>query len=187
MSDPGYILVRNCQILKIRVVPIPGPCSLIAAISASGMCSKRFCYEGFLPKKRNKRIKKLESIIFSSKTTIFFESKHRILETLQDIQKVFGKEKKIVLAKEISKIWEKIVFEKIINILEWIKKEKKNSFGEMIILIEANKLKNSYFPEKIIETFKILRKELSKKKAIKITAKIHREKKRNIYNFFSKK
>ena len=120
ISDPGFHLVRQCREAGIRVVPLPGACAAITALCASGIASDRFCFEGFLPAKSKARKDKLENIAEEDRTLIFYESTHRILDTLEDMQSVLGEERYIVLAREITKTWETITGNTIKNLREWL-------------------------------------------------------------------
>lgn len=109
ISDPGFHLVRQCRQAGIKVVPIPGACAAITALCASGIASDCFCFEGFLPAKSKARCDKLQNLAEEERTLIFYESTHRILDTLADIEKTLGAERYVVLAREITKTWETIV------------------------------------------------------------------------------
>lgn len=108
INDPGYHLVRTCREAGIRVVPLPGPCAAIAALSAAGLPSDRFCYEGFLPAKSKGRRDALKAIEAEPRTLIFYESTHRLLDSLEDMVAVWGESRYVVLARELTKTWETI-------------------------------------------------------------------------------
>ncbi len=105
INDPGYHLVRTCREANIRVVPLPGPCAAIAALSAAGLPSDRFCYEGFLPAKSKGRRDTLKALEEEPRTLIFYESTHRLVESLEDICVVLGESRYVVLARELTKTW----------------------------------------------------------------------------------
>ena len=102
INDPGYHLVRTCREAGIRVVPLPGPCAAIAALSAAGLPSDRFCYEGFLPAKSKGRRDVLKELEAEPRTLIFYESTHRLLESLEDMVTVWGEGRYVVLARELT-------------------------------------------------------------------------------------
>ncbi|YAF97676.1 MAG: 16S rRNA (cytidine(1402)-2'-O)-methyltransferase [Nodularia sp. CChRGM 3473] len=106
ISDPGYELVKACIEAGITVVPIPGASAAITALSAAGLPTDRFVFEGFLPAKGQKRREHLESLQTESRTLIFYESPHRLRETLQDLAQVWGSDRQIVLARELTKFYE---------------------------------------------------------------------------------
>ncbi len=106
ISDPGYELVKACIEAGISVVPIPGASAAITALSASGLPTNRFVFEGFLPAKSQQRQEYLESLQTESRTLIFYESPHRLRDTLQDLAEVWGSDRQIVLGRELTKLYE---------------------------------------------------------------------------------
>jgi 16S rRNA (cytidine1402-2'-O)-methyltransferase len=106
ISDPGYELVKACIEAGISVVPIPGASAAITALSAAGLPTDRFVFEGFLPAKTQQRQEHLESLQTESRTLIFYESPHRLRDTLQDLAKVWGSDRQIVLCRELTKLYE---------------------------------------------------------------------------------
>ena len=109
ISDPGFKLVRECLIQGIKVEPIPGPSAILTALVSSGLPTDKFLFLGYLPKKQGKRKKLLENCKLSAVhyTLIFYESPHRLIETLKDLQEIFG-DIEIVLCRELTKIYEEI-------------------------------------------------------------------------------
>ncbi|MBX9255139.1 16S rRNA (cytidine(1402)-2'-O)-methyltransferase [Desmonostoc muscorum CCALA 125] len=106
ISDPGYELVKACIEAGISVVPIPGASAAITALSAAGLPTDRFVFEGFLPAKTQQRREHLESLQTESRTLIFYESPHRLQDTLQDLAEVWGSDRQIVLGRELTKLYE---------------------------------------------------------------------------------
>lgn len=106
ISDPSYELVQACLIEKIEVVPIPGVTALITAIVTSGLPTDRFIFEGFLPTKGKERQARLQALHGESRTLIFYEAPHRLLETLTDLAQVLGNERSLVTARELTKLHE---------------------------------------------------------------------------------
>ena len=106
ISDPGYELVKACIEAGILVVPIPGPSAAITALTASGLPTEQFVFEGFLPAKGQDRRDRLESIQAEARTIIFYEAPHRLRQTLQDLADVLGKDRQLVLARELTKLYE---------------------------------------------------------------------------------
>ena len=109
ISDPGFRLVALAIRHHIPVIPIPGPSAFVAALVASGLPTDSFRFNGFVPEKSGKRVKLFESIKDSPRTQIFYEAPHRLLETLQDIVDVFGAARHVVIAREVTKIYEEFV------------------------------------------------------------------------------
>lgn len=108
ISDPGYHLVNQCRAAGLRVVPLPGACAVIAALSASGLPSDRFSFEGFLPPKSKGRRDKFLELAKVERTCIFYESPHRIMDSLDDMLAILGEERQVVLARELTKTFETI-------------------------------------------------------------------------------
>ncbi|MFN6500473.1 MAG: 16S rRNA (cytidine(1402)-2'-O)-methyltransferase [Nostoc sp. DedQUE01] len=106
ISDPGYELIKACIEAGISVVPIPGASAAITALSAAGLPTERFVFEGFLPAKTQQRREHLESLQTESRTLIFYESPHRLQDTLQDLAEIWGSDRQIVLARELTKLYE---------------------------------------------------------------------------------
>ncbi|BAU64494.1 uroporphyrin-III C/tetrapyrrole methyltransferase [Stanieria sp. NIES-3757] len=106
ISDPGYQLVQAAVELGIEVVPIPGVTAAITALTGSGLATARFVFEGFLPYKNKDRTTRLDEIKIESRTMIFYEAPHRLLQTLKDLGQVLGSERQIVLARELTKLYE---------------------------------------------------------------------------------
>lgn len=106
ISDPGYELVKACIEAGITVVPIPGASAAITALSAAGLPTDRFVFEGFLPAKSQHRQEHLESLQTESRTLVFYESPHRLRDTLQDLAEVWGSDRQIVLGRELTKLYE---------------------------------------------------------------------------------
>ncbi|MBD2450193.1 16S rRNA (cytidine(1402)-2'-O)-methyltransferase [Nostoc sp. FACHB-152] len=106
ISDPGYELIKACIDAGITVVPIPGASAAITALSAAGLPTDKFAFEGFLPPKAQQRREHLENLQTESRTVIFYESPHRLTDTLQDLAEAFGSDRQIVLARELTKLYE---------------------------------------------------------------------------------
>lgn len=106
ISDPGYQLIKACVEAEIQVVPIPGPSAAITALSASGLPTDKFVFEGFLPVKGKDRSDRLELLQSESRTLIFYEAPHRLRQTLQDLADALGTQRQIVLARELTKLYE---------------------------------------------------------------------------------
>jgi 16S rRNA (cytidine1402-2'-O)-methyltransferase len=106
ISDPGFELVRECAGADIDIVPVPGPCALIAALAAAALPTDRFCFEGFLSARRAARRARLEELSGETRTLVFYESPHRLREMLEDCAERFGGERRATLAREITKLHE---------------------------------------------------------------------------------
>ncbi len=109
ISDPGEDIVKECCDAGIRVSVIPGPCAAISALAFSGLCTRRFCFEGFLPATSSERKKALSALKCEERTVIFYEAPHKLLKTLRDMADIFGEERKISLCREITKLNEEVI------------------------------------------------------------------------------
>ena len=173
ISDPGYRLVRTAKNIGLKVSTIPGPCALIAAISASGLPSDRFIFEGFLPAKSSARIAKIQSISSELRTIIFYEAPHRILEALEDMLVVINPLRQIFLARELTKTYETFLSGTLIEVLELIRADINQQKGEIVLVLagrdpsEGNPDTNE--SDRILS---ILLEELPLKQAASLVAKI---------------
>lgn len=181
INDPGYHLVKACRENNINVVPIPGACAAIAALSVAGLPSDRFSYEGFLPAKTKARQDYLTTLIDEPRTMIFYESTHRLLDTLHDMQTIWGSDRQIVLAKELTKTWETIVHFSIKDLIEWLEEDSNRQKGEFVLIAEGESKTDDVIDAKAINTLKLLLNELPLKKAAAITAEIYGLKKNQLY------
>ena len=152
INDPGYHLVRTCREANIRVVPLPGPCAAIAALSAAGLPSDRFCYEGFLPAKSKGRRDTLKALEEEPRTLIFYESTHRLVESLEDICAVLGESRYVVLARELTKTWESIHGAPIGELVAWVKEDENRRKGEMVLIVEGFKAQEEALPAAALRT-----------------------------------
>jgi len=133
ISDPGYRIVRQAHEHHIRVVPVPGPCSFIAALSASGRASDSFSFLGFLPARKNARGALLTDLNDEERTLIFFESPERLLEALQDIDRILGP-RSLTIAREITKVYEELYSGTPKKGIEYF--ARKPVKGEIVLIIE---------------------------------------------------
>ncbi|CFQ43956.1 MULTISPECIES: 16S rRNA (cytidine(1402)-2'-O)-methyltransferase [Yersinia] len=184
INDPGYHLVRRCREAGIRVVPLPGACAAITALSAAGLASDRFCYEGFLPAKTKGRKDTLQALIEEPRTLIFYESTHRLLESLQDMVTVLGPQRYVVLARELTKTWESIHGAPVGELLAWVQEEETRRRGEMVLIVEGHKVQtDDALPAAALRTLALLQQELPLKKAAALAAEIHGVKKNALYKY----
>lgn len=135
ISDPGYHLVRQARSAGIHVVPLPGACALIAALSAAGLPSDRFIFEGFLPAKQAARRARLELLREEPRTVIFYEAPHRILESLEDLEAVFGPERPAVLARELTKTFETLQGLPLDELRTWVAADSNQQRGECVLVV----------------------------------------------------
>lgn len=182
ISDPGYSLVRLCRDAGVRVVPIPGPCALIAALCCAGLPTDKFHFIGFLPAKSGQRQQVLKDIPPGVGTVICYEAARRVIDTLQDVIAVYGAERELVLAKELTKTFEHFEHGTAAQIIAWLEEDPQRCQGEMVLMIAppAEKAADDINPV-AQQTLRLLMAELPLKKAAALTAEIHGEKKNALY------
>ncbi|WKN23324.1 16S rRNA (cytidine(1402)-2'-O)-methyltransferase [Azotobacter vinelandii] len=135
ISDPGFHLVRQARAAGIRVVPVPGPCALITALSAAGLPSDRFVFEGFLPARTAARQARLERLKEESRTLIFYEAPHRLLECLGDLERIMGSDRLAVLARELTKTFETFQGLPLGELRAWVAADGNQQRGECVLLL----------------------------------------------------
>jgi 16S rRNA (cytidine1402-2'-O)-methyltransferase len=182
ISDPGYKLVREVRLLDIKVIPIPGPCAVIAALSASGMPSDRFSFEGFPPHKSSARIKKFERLVKESRTLILYESPHRILDTLADMAAVFGAEREVVMARELTKTYETFLFGSLVSVHQQVTDDLNQQKGEIVLILRgADEAELSPDNDEQDRVLRLLLDELPLKQAAALAAKVTGGQKNALY------
>lgn len=137
ISDPGFHLVRQARAVGIPVVPVPGACALIAALSAAGLPSDRFVFEGFLPAKATARRVRLALLKEEPRTLIFYEAPHRILECIEDMEATFGGDRQAVLARELTKTFETLKGLPLAELRAWVAADSNQQRGECVVLVEG--------------------------------------------------
>ncbi|HDS1698271.1 MULTISPECIES: 16S rRNA (cytidine(1402)-2'-O)-methyltransferase [unclassified Pseudomonas] len=135
ISDPGYHLVRQARAAGVSVVPVPGACALIAALSAAGLPSDRFIFEGFLPAKQTGRRARLEQVKEEPRTLIFYEAPHRILECLEDMEVIFGGDRPALLARELTKTFETLKGLPLAELRAFVAGDSNQQRGECVVLV----------------------------------------------------
>lgn len=184
ISDPGFHLVREARQQGIKVVPIPGACAVIAALSAAGLPSDRFSFEGFLPAKSTARKSTLDSLKEEPRTLIFYEAPHRLLESLQDLVICFGESRQAVLARELTKTFETIKNSTLVELTEWVKADSNQQRGECVLLIEGWKIpEQADINQESVRILKLLLAELPVKQATALAAEITGDRKNKLYQY----
>jgi 16S rRNA (cytidine1402-2'-O)-methyltransferase len=173
VSDPGFHLVRAARAAGIVVSPLPGPCAAIVALSAAGLASDRFVFEGFLPAKSAARRARLQVLRTETRTLIFYESSHRIVESLADMRQVFGAARTAVLARELTKLFETVLDGTLEDLCARVAADANQQRGEFVVLIagadadaDAARLTEGR------RVFELLRSELPPSRAAKVAAEI---------------
>lgn len=137
VSDPGFRVVRAARAAGIRVSPVPGACAAIAALSVAGMPSDRFVFEGFLPAKASARRERLTGLVGEPRTLLFYESAHRIDEALDDMAAVFGGERRAVIARELTKLFETVLDDTLAGLLARVRADANQRKGEFVVIVEG--------------------------------------------------
>lgn len=190
ISDPGVDLVKAAIEVDVPVVPLPGANAALTALIASGITPHPFFFYGFLPRKKKELILELEALNKRSETLIFYESPHRLKQMLEKMEHVFGSDRGIVLARELTKRFEEFIRGSIKEVLEWAEQEQVR--GEFVVIVEGNQNTEEIIeaPEwndwTIVEHVEHLMKEqsISSKQAIKEVAKIRNMPKRDVYAMY---
>lgn len=185
ISDPGYRLVLAARQRGLKVIPIPGACALITALCASGLASDHFLFEGFLPAKSAARKSALEVLKRSTATLIFYESTHRISESLADMGDIFGSERKCCVARELTKTYETFLSGSFAEVGVQISEDAYQRKGEFVVMVDGFRppvLVDEISPE-AQRVLMILHADLPLKQAAALASKITGEKKNKLYQW----
>ena len=169
ISDPGYCLIKQAREKFFNIIPVPGCCAAIAALSVSGIATDKFYFHGFLPSSELAQLRELGKLAQRKETLIFYESVHRLQSTIGHMIKIFGGNRKAVVCKEITKLHESYLGENLSEIDEYVKNNPKKIRGEFTIIIDGNKQEQAIIDQNKIDKILIeLLPEMSIKKAVKI-------------------
>lgn len=182
IADPGYHLVQRARERGIMVIPVPGPCALITALSASGLPTDKFFFEGFLPVKPGKRQAALDRLKYLTHTLVIYEAPHRILTLLTELVETMGAERHVVVARELTKLFESFVSGTTTEVLEQFESHPETQRGEFVVLVagapESSEDWDQVEAERIL---KLAAEFLPTAAAAKLTAKILKINKNAIY------
>lgn len=181
VSDPGYRLVDAAHAEGIAVVPIPGACAAIAALSAAGLPSDRFCFEGFLPAKAVARDKLLTNLRSEPRTLIFYEAPHRLLDTVTALAAIFGGDRQAVLARELTKLFETIRRLPLAELRDWIASDSNQQRGECVLVVHGCLPQQGEISAETERVLVLLMAELPLKQAAQLAAQITGIKKNTLY------
>lgn len=182
ISDPGFPLVQGLRELGHRVSPIPGVSAIITALSAAGIATDRFTFEGFLPHKVGGKREKLASLVNEPRTMVFYEAKHRILETIELMAEIFGSTREACVARELTKTFEHFYHGTLPNILAELTSHADHQKGEFVVIIAGNPEPVSDSQMNSHKLLTLLAGELPPKKAAAIVSEITGENKKELYN-----
>jgi 16S rRNA (cytidine1402-2'-O)-methyltransferase len=182
ISDPGYRLVREARAAGATVIPIPGCCAAVTALSAAGIPTDRFSFEGFLPAKEGQRVSALKALVRESRTLVFYEAPHRILKTLEDMATVFGGDREVVVARELTKTFETFLTGSLRELIGRVSADDNQQRGEIVLIVQG------VAPAELVEddenqrrVLAILLEELSVKQAATLAAKLTGGNKKQLY------
>jgi len=184
LSDPGYFLVNQARARDISVVPIPGVSAVITALSVAGLPTDRFVFEGFLPAKSAARQQRLDKLKDDTRTVIFYEAPHRIVDMLKDCQLVYGGQRKVVLARELTKTFETVHGDELDDLIPWVEADENQRKGEFVVLVQgAETREDKGIDAESERILLILLKDLPVKQAAALAANITDLKKNALYQF----
>lgn len=181
ISDPGHVIINAAINAGLPVTVIPGPSSILSALVLSGLDMNEFTFCGFIPAKPSHRIKRFIQLQYEERTLIFFETGNRLASSLNDMKEVFG-ERKIALARELTKLHEEIVRKNTAELIEWL--AERELPGEIVLVVEGNTKKDDWTSVPIEEHVSQVMNTLgiSKNEAIKTVSKIRGIQRREVYD-----
>jgi 16S rRNA (cytidine1402-2'-O)-methyltransferase len=184
VSDPGWRLVHATRAAGFRVSAVPGPCAAIVALTISGLPTDRFAFEGFLPAKAALRRSRLEALASESRTLVFYESRHRILECLDDLAAVFGADRRAAVARELTKLHESVYVGTLAELKARIAARDDDQLGEFVVVLEGLPADAAADAARLAEgrrLYRALAKELKSSAAARIAAEISGAPRRALY------
>lgn len=182
VSDPGYRLVAEAHKAGISVVPLPGASAMVAALSVAGLPSSHFYFEGFLPSRSQARRNRLQSLSARSETLIFYESPHRVAETLQDMAEVLGS-RAASICRELTKTFETVHQDTLEGLVQWVQADDNQRKGEIVLVVSGAEKRSDGLDEDTQRWLAALADELSPSQAAAVAAKVTGLKKRELYNW----
>lgn len=186
ISDPGYVLVKCAREAKLNVEPIPGSCAVIAALSASGLACSQFSFEGFTPPKSVARKRAFSARLYDTRTLVYYESPHRIIDCLQDLEDVMGGKRQMVLARELTKTFETFLSGSVSEVAARVSEDANQRKGEIVILVAGFNKDDAHddISDEGKNTMKVLAEELPVKQAAGLCAKLTGDKKNKLYQWW---
>lgn len=172
ISDPGFHLIRAAHQENIQVTPIPGPSALITALSASGLPTDRFLFEGFLPNRSAARKERFNQLATETCTLIFYESCHRIVASILDMLEVFGEDREVVIARELTKKFETVKAGNLEILSKWLQADENQQKGEFVVLVHGAKQDTKSIGAEEKRVLHILLEELPVKQAAALASRL---------------
>ena len=180
INDPGYRLISLAHQNEIKVIPLPGPCSVISALSISGLPSDRFCFEGYLPAKRELRKSKLKELIEEKRTMIFLVSVHKVHQVIKDMMIIFGESRLVFLTREMTKVFELSIKTNLKELFKMIESEQVPKKGEFVIVLAGTNVEKNNLALAKELLGELIEINLSSK-AVDIVSRVTKEKRNKIY------
>lgn len=183
ISDPGFELVRAACEQGIRVSPVPGACAAVAALSVAGIPSDRFVFEGFLPTKNDARRTRLQELAAEARTVVFYEAPHRIEDMLRAASECFGPERRAVVARELTKLYETLYYGTLAELAQRAQTDTDMARGELVVVIAgAPQRVNTFESSEAQRVLRVLIEELPAAQAAKLAAKLTGAPRRELYD-----
>lgn len=183
ISDPGYPLIRAAQARELTVIPVPGACAAVAALSVGGLPTDSFLFEGFLPAKAGARARRLAKLSAQPCTLIFYEAPHRVLDSLQALAAEFGAQREAVLLRELTKTFETIHRAPLDELQQWVAADSNQQRGEIVLLVAGAPPRESALDESTATLLRRLAEELPAKRAAAVVADWSGLRKKALYEF----
>lgn len=183
ISDPGYRLLQHAHQQGWSVVPVPGACALVAALSVAGLATDRFRFEGFLPAKSAARRARLQELASVDITQIFYEAPHRVLDSLRDMQLVLGEGRLVVLARELTKTFETVLRAPVAELVATVEADANQSRGEIVLLVEGAQPEPGSLSGETTQLLSLLAAELPPRRAAAIVAQVSGLPRKECYNW----
>jgi len=181
ISDPGFPLIRECQQRGLRVVPVPGASAVVCALSVAGLPTNRFLFEGFPARTRAARRDQFQRLAGRTATLIFYESSHRVQDSLADMALVFGGERTAVLARELTKLHETVIHSNLAELCDRLAREPDQRKGEFVILLAGASPDPEAISTESERVLRVLSEELPVKQAASLAARLTGEKRNRLY------
>jgi len=181
ISDPGYRLVACARAAGVRVSPIPGPSALVAALSAAGLPTDRFVFEGFLPAKTSARLRRLEALAAETRTLVIYEASHRIEASLAAMRDAFGAERRALIARELTKTFETLHGDSLAALCDWIAGDANRRRGEFVVIVAGAPATEDGDAGEVRRVLDLLLPELPLKTAARLAAQLTGENRNKVY------
>jgi 16S rRNA (cytidine1402-2'-O)-methyltransferase len=186
ISDPGYRLVREVQARGFRVVPVPGPCAALAALSVAGLPTDRFLFEGFPPARAQARARRLAELAPARATTVFYEAPHRLLDTLADLVETFGPGREALLARELTKTFETVQRAPLAELLALVRADANQRKGEIVLVVAGQREMPQELDGDTAALLERLAEELPARRAAAVVADLTGLRKKLLYDYLLK-